>query len=67
MQMPNVIVNRIMQDPRFKNNQIMQNAFQMYQQGNLQGVEQIARNVCQTQGKNIDELMNQAKGFMRMM
>lgn len=61
----NMIVNQIMNDPRFKNNSTMQNAFQMYRNGNMNGVEELAKNVCQTQGKNINELMNQAQGLIR--
>lgn len=61
----NMIVNQIMNDPRYKNNSTMQNAFQMYRNGNNQGVEELAKNVCQTQGRNINELINQAQGMMR--
>ena len=61
----NMIVNQIMNDPRFKNNSTMQNAFQMYRNGNMNGVEELAKNVCQTQGRNINELINQAQGMMR--
>lgn len=61
----NMIVNQIMNDPRFKNNSTMQNAFQMYRNGNMNGVEELAKNVCQTQGRNINELISQAQGMMR--
>ena len=60
-----MVVNQIMNDPRYKNNSTMQNAFQMYRSGNNQGVEDLAKNVCQTQGRNINELINQAQGMMR--
>lgn len=64
MSMVNLIVNQIMNDPRFKNNSTMQNAFEMYRNGNTSGVEQLTRNVCQTQGRNINDLINQARGLM---
>lgn len=61
----NMIVNQIMNDPKYKNNSTMQNAFQMYRNGNMNGVEELARNVCQTQGRNINELISQAQGMIR--
>lgn len=60
-----MVVNQIMNDPRYKNNSTMQNAFQMYRNGNNQGVEDLAKNVCNTQGRNINELISQAQGMMR--
>jgi len=65
MPIADVLVNKIMADPRFSQNPTMQNAFNMYRNGNISGVEQLTKTVCQTQGKNIDELINQAKGMMR--
>lgn len=65
MSIADMMVNQIMNDPRFKSNPTMQNAFQMYKQGNMQGLEQLGRNTCQTQGRNINELLNQAKGLIR--
>ena len=65
MQIADMIVNQIMNDARFKNNSTMQNAFNMYRNGNISGVEELTKNVCQTQGRNINELINQARGLMR--
>lgn len=61
---PNFIINQIMNDPRFNNNQIMQNAFAMYRNGDLKGLESLTRNVCQSQGKNLDEMIRQAKSLI---
>lgn len=65
MSIINMIVNQIMNDPKYNNNPTMQNAFQMYRNGNIQGVEELTRNVCQTQGKDINQIINQAKGLLR--
>lgn len=61
MSMYDMLVNQIMNDPKFKNNSTMQNAFQMYRNGNIQGVEQLARNVSQSQGRDINQLINQIR------
>jgi len=62
---PNFIINQLMNDPRFKNNQILQNAFSMYRNGDTKGLENLTRNVCQSQGRDLNELMNQARNLMK--
>lgn len=64
MQIADILVNQIMSDPRFKNNSTMQNAFSMYRNGNISGVEELAKNTCQTQGRDINELLSQARGLI---
>lgn len=59
--MLDMIVNQIMNDPRFRNNNTMQNAFKMYREGNIQGVEQLAKNVSQSQGRDINQLIKQIR------
>ena len=34
---------------------------QMAQQGNIQGIEQMARNLCKEKGLNADDVFNQIK------
>ena len=48
--------NQIMRNP------MVQNVMQMAQQGNMRGVEQMARNLCKEKGLNADEVFNQVKG-----
>lgn len=48
------------------NNQIMKNpmarnAIEMMQKGDMQGVEQMARNLCKENGVDADEIMKQMK------
>lgn len=50
-----------MNDPRFRNNPTMQNAFKMYREGNAQGIENLARNVCNAQGRNINDFLGGKK------
>lgn len=61
MQIVNNIINNIMNDPRFRNNPTMQNAFKMYREGNAQGIENLARNVCNAQGRNINDFLGGKK------
>lgn len=61
MSIINMIANQIINDPKYKHNPTMQNAFNMYRQGDIKGVENLTRNVCNTQGRNIDEIINQAQ------
>ena len=56
-----------MNDPRFKNNATMQNAFSMYKNGNTKGIEELGMNVCQTQGRDINSLINQAKNYLNQL
>lgn len=43
------------------NNPVVNNAMNMLQNGNGSGVEQLARNLCQTKGVNPDEALHKAK------
>lgn len=47
--------NQIMQNPMAKN------TLEMAQKGNMQGIEQMARNLCKEKGLNADEVMQQIK------
>ena len=42
-------------------NPMMKNTMQMAQQGNMQGIEQMARNLCKEKGLNADDVFNQIK------
>lgn len=47
--------SQIMQNPMAKN------AMEMAQNGNMQGIEQMARNLCKEKGLNADDVFNQIK------
>ena len=55
-QQPNFIVNQIINNPRFQNNPVMQNAIKMYQQGNEKGLTELCENVCKSNGTSIEEM-----------
>ncbi len=43
------------------NNPIMHNALEMMNKGDMQGVEELARNLCKEKGINPDEAVEQLK------
>ena len=47
--------NQIMRNP------LMKNTIEMAQKGDMQGIEQMARNLCKEKGLNADDVMNQIK------
>lgn len=53
--MMNIIKNKIMNDPQIKNNPIAQNAMQMIQSGNTQGLKSMAENMCKERGITVDQ------------
>lgn len=55
---PNMILNMIMQkNPQFQNNPVVQNALNLAQNNNVNGLQSLAQNVCKEKGIDI----NQAK------
>lgn len=58
---PEPFMRQIMQSPQFKSNPIAQNVIEMRNKGDIKGLEEMARNICQEKGINLDEIMAQAK------
>lgn len=53
---PQMLVNQMMNNPRFQNNPVMQNALKMYQQGDSKGLTELCENVCKSNGTSIEEM-----------
>lgn len=51
----NIIKNKIMNDPQIKNNPMAQNAKQMIQRGNTQGLKSMAENMCKERGITVEQ------------
>ena len=49
------IKNKIMNDPQIKNNPMAQNAMQMIQSGNTQGLKSMAENMCKERGITVEQ------------
>ncbi len=50
-----IIKNKIMNDPQIKNNPMAQNAMQMIQSGNTQGLKSMAENMCKERGITLEQ------------
>ena len=58
---PQQFIQQMMGNNQIMSNPIMRNALGMAQQGNMQGIEQMARNLCKEKGLNADDVFNQIK------
>jgi hypothetical protein len=59
---PKQFIQQMMGNNQIMRNPMIQNVMQMAQQGNMRGVEQMARNLCKEKGLNADEVFSQVKG-----
>lgn len=60
--MMQVLMQNIISANQKTNNPMMQNAIFMLQKGDANGLENMARNICQTRNINYDEEMKKFKG-----
>lgn len=58
---PQQLINNVMRT----NNPMIQNAVELAQKGDSQGLEQLVRNVAQAKGVNVDEMFQQVKSQMK--
>lgn len=63
---PQQFIQQAMNNSRLMSNPMAKNALQMAQSGNVQGVEQMARNICKEKGLNPDDVLAQVKNRMGM-
>ena len=64
MKNPQAFIQQMMNNSQVMQNPMAKNAMEMAQQGNIQGIEQMARNLCKEKGLNADDVFNQIKsGF----
>lgn len=58
-----MMLNQMMSNPRIKNNPMAQNAIQMYQNGDIQGLQNMAENICKERGMTTDEAKQKIMGM----
>ena len=64
MRNPQEFMRKMMDNNQVMQNPMAKNAIEMAQNGNMQGIEQMARNLCKEKGLNADDVFNQIKsGF----
>ena len=62
---PQQFIQQIMGNNQIMSNPMAKNVIDMAQNGNMQGIEQMARNLCKEKGLDADQIMQQIKsGFI---
>ena len=52
----NVILNKMLSDPRINSNEVAQNAVNLLRKGDSRGLQQMAENLCKQKGVTVDEV-----------
>ena len=63
---PNYIVQQLMRTPNLANNQLAQNAVQMYQNGDKNGLNELMTNLCKEKGITREDVEKQIKMMFGM-
>lgn len=58
---PEPFMRQIMQSPQFQNNPMAQNVIEMKNKNDVQGLTEMAKNVCKEKGIDFDGLYSQLK------
>ena len=58
---PQQFIQQMMGNNQIMSNPMMKNTINMAQQGNVQGIEQMARNLWKEKGLNADDVFNKIK------
>ena len=58
---PEQFIQNMLSNNQVMKNPMAKNTLDMAQKGNMQGIEQMARNLCKENGLDADEVMNQIK------
>jgi len=59
------MMNMVNSNPTVKNNPLMQNALNMMKNGNVNGIELMARNLCKEHGVDADDMVKQINNMMK--
>lgn len=63
---PNFIIQQMMKNPNLANNQLAQNALQMYQNGDKNGLNEMMNNLCRERGVTRENIEKQIKSMFGM-
>lgn len=63
---PQQFIQQMMGNNQIMSNPMMKNTMQMAQQGNMQGIEQMARNLCKEKGIDADKAFESFKSQLGM-
>lgn len=63
---PNFIIQQLMRNPNLANNQLAQNALQMYQKGDKNGLNEMMSNLCRERGVTRESIETKIKTIFGM-
>ena len=63
---PNFIIQQLMKNPNLANNQLAQNALQMYQNGDKNGLNEMMNNLCRERGVTRENVEKQIRSMFGM-
>ena len=63
---PQVFMQQAMNNSQFMQNPISRNAIEMYQKGDIKGINELASNLCKEKGTSFDEMTRQIKSQIGM-
>lgn len=66
MKNPQAFFQNMMNNQQVMQNPVLQNAVQMAQNGDSQGLEKLARNLCAEKGVDVDQAVNMVKSQLGM-
>ncbi len=64
---PPAMIDQFMRNPKIANNPLAQNVLNMYRNGDVQGLQQMAENISKEKGTTVEQVSNDIKrhfGFM---
>ena len=64
---PPAMIDQFMRNPKISNNPLAQNVLNMYRNGDVQGLQQMAENISKEKGTTVEQVSNDIKrhfGFM---
>lgn len=60
---PQAFIQQAMQNGQFANNPIARNAFEMYQKGDISGLNELANNLCRERKIEPEKAFNEVKSM----
>lgn len=63
---PQEYLQRAMQNPQIMSNPVARNAFELYQKGDINGINEMASNLCKERGIKPEEITNQIRSMFGM-
>ena len=58
MQNPQAMIQGMMNNNQFMGNPMMRNALQMYQKGDMRGLQELANNLAKERGTTVEQVRN---------